>query len=179
MTTIPDGLPTLSAGPHLPSSGKACIMEYVSVLTGDKWTDLPQSTAMAVAKAAQGVNDTLQDDERHLILPFIHRLTAASDMNEACFNALSEIVSDEYYTYSYDGNQSYLGDDLYEHAGSLPVGHWDPVQRKFQRNPQPLIDFLDQVLTIHEQHVKHEVKEVTPEALADAKRLIENRALVV
>ncbi|HWU22742.1 MAG TPA: hypothetical protein VN088_14500 [Nocardioides sp.] len=42
--TIPDGLPTLSRGSHLVDEGRACVMEYVSVLAGERWSDRPACT---------------------------------------------------------------------------------------------------------------------------------------
>lgn len=72
--TIPDGLPTLSAGAHKPGSGKACVMEYVSLLAGEEWTDTPKCTNPVLARAAQRVNDALDDSERHRLVPLIGRL---------------------------------------------------------------------------------------------------------
>lgn len=71
---IPNALPTLSAGAHLPDDGKACVMEYVSLLAGEQWSDNPACTYSPLAKAAQAVNDRLTDDERHLLVPLIGRL---------------------------------------------------------------------------------------------------------
>ena len=70
----PDFLPTLSAGPHTPHSGEACVMEYVSLLAGEKWSDTPACTYLPLARAAQYVNDQIDDDERHLLVPLIGRL---------------------------------------------------------------------------------------------------------
>jgi hypothetical protein len=71
---IPGTLPTLSAGAHLPDEGKACVMEYVSLLAGEQWSDTPACTYYPLAQAAQAVNDRLTDDERHLLVPLIGRL---------------------------------------------------------------------------------------------------------
>ena len=72
--SIPNALPTLSAGAHTPASGQACVMEYVSLLAGEKWSDSPTCTYAPLARAAQVVNDRLSDDNRHLLVPFIGRL---------------------------------------------------------------------------------------------------------
>lgn len=74
MSELPNGLPTLSAGFHRPGEGKACVMEYVSLLAGEEWTDTPACTNLVLARAAQAVNDGLRDDERHLLVPLIGRL---------------------------------------------------------------------------------------------------------
>jgi hypothetical protein len=72
--TIPNALPTLSAGAHRPDEGKACLMEYVSLLAGEEWSDTPACTYRPLAKAAQVVNDSLSDPDRHLLVPLIGRL---------------------------------------------------------------------------------------------------------
>ena len=71
---IPNTLPTLSAGAHRPDEGNACLMEYVSLLAGEEWSDSPSCTHPALSKAAQIVNDRLSDDDRHLLVPLIGRL---------------------------------------------------------------------------------------------------------
>lgn len=71
---IPESMPTLSAQGHAPNSGKACVMEYVSLLAGEEWSDTPKCTHRALALAAQCVNDSLDDDERHRLVPLIGRL---------------------------------------------------------------------------------------------------------
>jgi len=72
--SIPNALPTLSAGVHRPDEGKACVMEYVALLAGEEWTDAPACTHPALARAAQVVNDRLADEDRHLLVPLIGRL---------------------------------------------------------------------------------------------------------
>ena len=73
-----DGLPTLSGGGHTGTTGQACIMEYISVLMGYEWTDMPKCTNPVIARVAQRVNDSLEDEDRWLLLEFIPRLTTTS-----------------------------------------------------------------------------------------------------
>ena len=75
--TIPDGLPTLSAGGHAVGSGFACAMEYVSVLAGEEWSDRPSCTYEGLYGMVWSANDHLPDDERHIMLPLIPRLVGA------------------------------------------------------------------------------------------------------
>jgi len=42
--TAPDFLPVLSHGSHTSPKEGACVMEYVSVLAGEPWTDRPACT---------------------------------------------------------------------------------------------------------------------------------------
>lgn len=90
---IPDGLPTLSAGAHSPGDGKACVMEMVSYLAGEAWSDTPSCTYRPLARAAQVVNDRLRDEDRHLLVPLIGRLfgttAPVSDTAFARFAAMS------------------------------------------------------------------------------------------
>lgn len=79
-TVIPDGLPSLASGSHGPSEGKACVMEYVALLAGESWTDLPECTHPLLSFAAQIANDTLGDEVRGTTLaPLIGRLFGANE----------------------------------------------------------------------------------------------------
>lgn len=77
-TTVIDGMPTLSGGGHQQDSGSACVMEYISVLMGYDWTDMPSCTNPVISRVAQRVNDNLDDHDRWLLLDLIPRLTATS-----------------------------------------------------------------------------------------------------
>lgn len=76
--TAPDFMPVLSAGRHFSPAEGACVMEYVSVIAGEEFTDTPACTDFVLACAAWNVNDNLNDDERHLLIPFITRLIGTS-----------------------------------------------------------------------------------------------------
>jgi len=79
MSTIPEFLPTLASGAHKKGDGKACVMEYVSMLAGEEFSDMPSCTHYVLAKTAQHVNDHLMDDNRHLLVPLIGRLFGSSE----------------------------------------------------------------------------------------------------
>lgn len=80
---IPDYMPVLQRGAHRHPSQGACVMEYVSLLAGEEWSDYPSCTTHHVARLAQFVNDRLTDDERNDVMipmiPVIMR-TAGLDM---------------------------------------------------------------------------------------------------
>lgn len=78
MTTIPVGLPTLHRGAHDESEGRACVMEYVSVLAGEAFSDSPSCTHPLIASVARAVNDAAYDEHRHLLVPMIGRLLTAN-----------------------------------------------------------------------------------------------------
>ncbi|TML97573.1 MAG: hypothetical protein E6G05_14000 [Actinobacteria bacterium] len=59
---VPDQLPVLSRGWHRGPEDGACVMEYVSVLAGARFTDHPRCTPPALAALARLVNDRIVDD---------------------------------------------------------------------------------------------------------------------
>ena len=90
---VPSIMPVLSAGAHAGPEDGACVMEMVSYLAGEAWTDTPACTYRPLARAAQVVNDRLRDEDRHLLVPLIGRLfgttAPVSDTAFARFAAMS------------------------------------------------------------------------------------------
>jgi hypothetical protein len=62
--SVPEALPVLSAGGHLRLEDGACLMEYVSVLAGERFSDRPACTDPTLAAVARIVNDELSDEGR-------------------------------------------------------------------------------------------------------------------
>lgn len=56
-----DGLPLLDRGAHRSPQRGACLMEYVSVLAGERFSDHPRCTHPALAQLARWVNDQTID----------------------------------------------------------------------------------------------------------------------
>lgn len=54
----------LSAGKHLPDSGKACVMELVSHLAGEPWSDHPACVSPMIADFLRTWNDMMEDADR-------------------------------------------------------------------------------------------------------------------
>ena len=77
--TTPDFLPTLSAGSHDAEHGEACVMEYVSLLAGEEWSDRPDCTHPLLAHEARTTNDLLRDSDRSRLVPLIGRLFGTTD----------------------------------------------------------------------------------------------------
>jgi hypothetical protein len=71
---IPDSLPVISSGSHQNPSEGACVMEYVSMLAGEAFSDFPKCTHRALARVAQLANDALPDARRHEMVYRINRL---------------------------------------------------------------------------------------------------------
>lgn len=78
MSQVPDFMPVLSPGLHVDPSQGACLMEYVSLLAGERFSDRPSCTHPTLAHAARMVNDALRDRDRHLLVPLIGRLIGTS-----------------------------------------------------------------------------------------------------
>ena len=76
---VPDFLPTLSAGAHDEDAGEACVMEYVSLLAGEPWSDRPDCTHPLLAQEARMVNDLLLDADRSRLVPLIGRLFGTTE----------------------------------------------------------------------------------------------------
>lgn len=60
----PDGLPMLSKGSHPGPSNGVCLMEYVSVLAGEPFSDHPTCTHWIPARLARIVNDAISEGAR-------------------------------------------------------------------------------------------------------------------
>lgn len=61
---LPDGLPRLAAGNHVAPADGACVMEYVSLLAGEPWSDHPRCVDPALAMLARLVNDSVPNGPR-------------------------------------------------------------------------------------------------------------------
>jgi hypothetical protein len=63
---LPDALPILSAGHHPTGSGRACVMDAVSWLSGKpEEGDAPSCVHPVLRSLAIRVNDNLPDSERY------------------------------------------------------------------------------------------------------------------
>lgn len=69
MPEVPETLPILSRGKHLNPRDGACVMELVSVLAGERWSDHPRCTHPALAELARLVNDALPEGDHVLLGP--------------------------------------------------------------------------------------------------------------
>lgn len=75
--TVPRGLPVLTAGRHRRPEHGACVMEYVSVLAGESWSDAPGCTDRVLAELARWVNDDVGRDARTALAELASRLIGA------------------------------------------------------------------------------------------------------
>jgi hypothetical protein len=75
VSVVPDGMPVLAAGMHLMPEDGVCLMEYVSVLAGERFTDHPPCTEPTLAFVARLVNDTISDGGRSVLAPLAAELS--------------------------------------------------------------------------------------------------------
>lgn len=73
-STIPAGIPILTAGRHRGPRQGACFMEFASYLAGERWSDHPECTHPLLAALARDVNDLTGDRDRGALLPLVHRV---------------------------------------------------------------------------------------------------------
>lgn len=193
--TMIDGLPTLSAGGHPEGEGKACVMEYVSILAGLEWSDHPDCTDWLVADMARYINDQWADDpygdalRAQALVPMIGRLlTTKNDgvVTEILIRkaaergmALRSMSPEEMEERGIDVDEALIWERL--------DGEWCTVQgngictnilvsrvgagrwRGMHDNDRAhlMLGFLNEVLDEYDSIVKPKVPEVSAEALAD------------
>jgi len=77
MVRTPTALPVLSAGRHRGPRQGACLMEYASVLAGERFSDAPRCTDPVLGAVARAVNDYSSDVARQRLAPLAGDLTTA------------------------------------------------------------------------------------------------------
>lgn len=91
---VPDALPTLASGKHEQGAGQACVMEYVSILAGEQFSDHPSCTDAVLAAVARSVNDWMTDDGRQALVPLIGRLFGTAERgSDSVGIQLAEFIS--------------------------------------------------------------------------------------
>ena len=78
MRRIPDALPFLSPGRHRRRRHGVCLMEFTSIIAGERFSDHPRCTDPALAAVARAVNDYSSDAARQPLAGL------ASDLSVAC-----------------------------------------------------------------------------------------------
>jgi hypothetical protein len=77
---VPAGIPVLTRGKHRKPSHGACLMEYVSVLAGNPFSDAPACTDPTLAAVARAVNDYSGDAQRQRLALLATELTSAGPL---------------------------------------------------------------------------------------------------
>lgn len=79
----PDAMPVLSRGKHRKPRDGACLMEYVSFLSGGPFSDAPACTDETLAVIARAVNDYSGDDQRQRLAILASDLTTCGPLELA------------------------------------------------------------------------------------------------
>ncbi len=68
MHPVPTGLPTLTPGAHLDETDGVCLMEYTSILAGERFSDRPRCSDPVLADLVRAVNDEMSTDGRQRLV---------------------------------------------------------------------------------------------------------------
>ena len=69
----------LRSGTHTSSSDGVSLMEAVSALAGEPWSNSPSCTSPVIAAYARSLNDWLPDDARQRLKAYIPRLVGTAE----------------------------------------------------------------------------------------------------
>lgn len=89
---IPDFIPVLSHGGHSNPKQGACVMEMVSYIAGEAWSDRPECVNDTIQEIARQVNDFVSDDNRSIIATMIPRFIGTDKVNS---KELRKLTSDK------------------------------------------------------------------------------------
>lgn len=83
----------LAAGTHLAPEDGTCLMEAVSAVTDDRWTDAPSSTHPLLAHLARLINDAVSDDLRDDLTAFIPDLIDTNSSEPFVHALIAEVCT--------------------------------------------------------------------------------------
>jgi hypothetical protein len=87
----------LGSGTHLPDTENPCVMEYVSRLQGEEFSDHPVCVHPVIASAARAVNDWMPDGDRDKLLLLVSSMVGTSGIvtdDEAVSSKISLYIND-------------------------------------------------------------------------------------
>lgn len=134
----------LGRGAHTSPRHGCCVLEYASVLAGERWSSRPESVHPALAEVADVVNDQMTDGRRRLLTPVTPWLlgTDAADpriwpaVTEVCLRAplaLSGGSDEPALLASLDATRNWLEQASRPAAGPRRA-HWPGAERRWARH---------------------------------------------
>ena len=81
----------LGRGAHASPRHGCNLLEYTSVLAGERWSSRPQSVHPALAEVADIVNDQMTDDGRRLLTPLAPWLSGTNAADPRTWPAVTEV----------------------------------------------------------------------------------------
>lgn len=87
----------LSKGAHEGPESGACLLEAISYLTGEEWSDTPACVDEELAYVGQQVNDYVDAEHRQLLLNYVNRFIGTAGLPVNLTNAIIDLdnVSDD------------------------------------------------------------------------------------
>lgn len=82
-----------TVGTHLSPEDGACLMEWVSVLAGEPWSDAPATTHPLLAHLARLVNDAMTPIGRQALTPLAPRLKGLNSIDPAISAELAKLTT--------------------------------------------------------------------------------------
>lgn len=173
-STVPDFLPILSRGSHQNPEAGACVMEMVSFLAGESFSDNPNCVDPALRSLAICINDWVSDDNRNqisLLIPKFMNTRGVENYNTV-LTAIKETVFPKYESWTEDGSTKGDMYDLYDMGDLSSYGtpiYWiktacameeGDARHTNQEYDQAMIDYLSDVLDVFAAHLPAEAKPV-------------------
>lgn len=84
----------LTVGSHLSPKDGACLMEWVSALAGEPWTDHPATTHPLVAHLGRLVNDAMSPIGRQALIALGPRLRGLDSQDPSVWAELAELTTE-------------------------------------------------------------------------------------
>ena len=84
----------LSVGAHLDASEGTCLMELVSVVAAEPWSDRPSCTHPLVAHLARLVNDALSDGARQELRGLVPSLVGAASEDPSAYASVAHACTE-------------------------------------------------------------------------------------
>ena len=155
---IPEFLPVLSHGAHYSPEAGACVMEMVSFLAGEQFSDKPQCVNINIRVEAIQINDMVSDDNRNQIALLIPRFMNTSGLNEN-WEFTEELNKARKEFIAENNLHDYNNGVAYAIKQAFQTDEGD-ARRTNQEYDQIGIDWLSVVLDIADKHLGRE--EVIP-----------------
>ena len=72
----------LEHGAHAKPDDGMCVMEAVAYIAGEPWSDTPECASPVIGAFLRSWNDSLDDDTRQSLKPYITRLVGSKSTDE-------------------------------------------------------------------------------------------------
>jgi hypothetical protein len=77
----------LTTGSHAKNDNNACVMEFVSLLAGETWSDHPECASESITKLAIGINDNGDQSHRDRLKELAPRIVGTRDKTKEAARA--------------------------------------------------------------------------------------------